>query len=139
MRRRLHLVAVILFLIVFFLNLAIWGAVPDLPDIGAGIARSARAETVLATTYIVLGGMLNGAIPALGEFGAGFFTRAVGEAFPKIAEYPNLAMDVIFSSRLNGTHAWLKTLYWAAPVLLLLSIVLWARKPKTVSLVGGRR
>ena len=139
MRRRLHLVAVILFVIVFLLDLAIWGAVPGLPDVGEGIARSARSETLLATTYILLGGMLDAAVPALGEFGAGFFTRAVGEAFPSIVEAPNLAMDLIFSSRFYGTHGWLKTLYWAAPVLLVLSIVLWARKPKTIRLVGGRR
>ena len=139
MRRRLHLVAVILFLLVFFFNLVIWGAVPGLPDVGEGIARSARSETLLATTYINLGAMLDGFIPALGEFGAGFVTRAIGEAFPTIVENPNLARDIIFSSRFNGTHAWLKTLYWAGPVLLLLSIVLWARKPKTISLVSGRR
>lgn len=138
MRRRLHLVAVILFVTVFILDLAIWGAVPGLPDVGEGIARSARAETLLATTYITLGSALDGLVPALGEFGADFFTRAVGEAFPGIVENPNLAMDAIFSSRFNGTHAWLKTLYWAGPLLFFLAIVLWARKPKTINLVGRR-
>ncbi|MBN8482457.1 MAG: hypothetical protein J0L88_12815 [Xanthomonadales bacterium] len=138
MRRRLHLVAVILFLAVLVFDLVVWGAVPGLPEVGESIARSARSEAPLATTFITLGAILDGAVPALERFGAGLFTDALADAFPRIVENPNLAMDLVFSTRLNATHGWLKLLYWAAPVLLLASLLLWVRKPKKVSLIGRR-
>lgn len=138
MRKRLHLIATILFFAVFLFDLVVWGAVPGLADAGAAIERSAGNEAPLATTYITLGAMLDGAVPALERFGAGVLTDALGELFPRIVESPPLAMDLIFSTRLNGTHGWLKTLYWGAPVLLVLSLLLWVRKPKKVSLMGRR-
>lgn len=138
MRKRLHLIATMLFFAVFLFNLTVWGAVPGLADVGPAIQRSAGNEAPLATAYITLGAMLDGALPSFGRFGAGVLTDALGEIFPRIVESPPLAMDLIFSSRLNGTHAWLKTLYWGAPVLLVLSLLLWVRKPKKVSMMGRR-
>lgn len=138
MRKRLHLIATFLFLAVLMFNLVVWGAAPGLADVGPAIERSAGNEAPLATTYIALGSMLDAAVPALERFGAGVLTDALGEIFPRIIDSPPLAMDFIFSTRLNGTHAWLKTMYWAAPVLLVLSLLLWARKPKKVSLMGRR-
>ena len=138
MRRRVHLVAVLLFFAVLLFNLIVWGAVPGLPEVGDPIARSARNEAPLATTYIALGAYLDDAVPPFERFGSGLLTDALGEAFPRIVENPNLAMDLVFSTRLNGTHGWLKLMYWAAPVLLVLSLLLWVRKPKKVSLMGRR-
>ncbi len=138
MRRRLHLVAVILFLVVLLFNLVVWGAVPGLPEVGESIARSARSEAPLATTFITLGSILDGAVPAFERFGAGLLTDALGDGFARIVENPNIAMDLVFSTRLNATHGWLKLMYWATPVLLVLSLLLWVRKPKKVSLIGRR-
>ncbi len=138
MRRRLHLVTVILFVLVLLFNLVVWGAVPGLPEVGESIARSARSEAPIATTFIALGSILDGAVPAFERFGSALLTDALGEAFAQIVENPNLAMDLVFSTRLNATHGWLKLMYWAAPVLLVLSLVLWVRKPKKVSLIGRR-
>lgn len=138
MRKRLHLVVTFLFLAVLLFDLVVWGAVPGLADVGPAIARSAGNEAPLATTYITLGALLDGRLPALERYGASVFTEALGEIFPRIVEAPPLAMDLIFSNRLNGTHAWLKTMYWGAPVLFVLTLLLWLRKPKKVSLMGRR-
>jgi hypothetical protein len=138
MRKRLHLVALILFLVVLLFDLVVWGAVPALPEVGPAIERSAGNEAPLATSYIMAGALLDRWVPAFEHYGAAVLTDAIGEIFPRIIESPPLAMDLIFSSRLNGTHAWLKTMYWAAPVLLVLTLLLWVRKPKKVSLVGRR-
>ncbi len=138
MKRRLHLIALVLFLLALLFDLAVWGAAPGLPDVGAAIARSARSEAVLASAYIAIGAPLAQWLPAFGDFGAGVLTTAINPAFERIAEDPNVAMDLILNASYNRTHGWLKLMYWAAPVLLLLSIVLWVRKPKQVSLMRGR-
>lgn len=55
MRRHLHTIALILFVLVFLFDLVLWGAVPGLPDVGTSIERSAHAEAVLASLYLALG------------------------------------------------------------------------------------
>lgn len=138
MRRRLHLVAISLFVIALLFDLVVWGAVPTLPDVGSAIAASARKEAFLGSLYITLGGYLDGVLPALESTGAAVMTSAIGEAFTRIAESPNIAMDVILTESFNRTHGWVKTMYWATPILFALSALLWARKPKKVSLIGRR-
>ena len=138
MRRRLHLIAISLFVIALLFDLVVWGAVPTLPDVGAAIEGSARKEAFLASIYITLGSFLDGLLPALESTGAAVMTSAIGEAFARIAEAPNIAMDVILSESFNRTHGWVKTMYWATPILFALSALLWARKPKKVSLIGRR-
>ncbi len=44
MRRHLHTIALILFVLVFLFDLVLWGTVPGLPDVGTSIERSAHAE-----------------------------------------------------------------------------------------------
>ena len=44
-------------------------------------------------------------------------------------------MDLLFGPSWNATHSWIKTMYWAAPVLLLISLILWVRRPKKISLL----
>ncbi len=138
MRRRLHLVAIGLFVIALLFDLVVWGAVPSLPDVGAAIEGSARKEAFLASAYITLGSFLDGALPSLESTGAALMTSAIGEAFVQIGETPNVAMDLILNESYNRTHSWLKTMYWATPILFVLSALLWARKPKKVSLIGRR-
>jgi len=44
-------------------------------------------------------------------------------------------MDLIFGTTWNATHSWIKTMYWAAPILLLITLVLWIRRPKAVHMI----
>lgn len=138
MRKHLHTIALILFLFVFFIDLVLWGAVPTLPDVGDHIVRSANTEAVLASLYIALGTPLDAFLPALGNLGAQVMTQGLDGSFAQIVESPNLAMDLIFNASYNSTHGWIRTFYWAAPVMLVVFLILWAVKPKTVSLIRKR-
>lgn len=138
MRKHLHTIALVLFLLVFFFDLVFWGAVPGIDQVGPHIERSAGNEAVLASLYMALGVPLDGFLPALGSFGAQVMTRGLEPAFAQILEAPNLAMDLILNDSFNATHGWIKTLYWAPPVLLVAFLVLWVTRPKTVSLIRKR-
>ncbi|MFI4969547.1 MAG: hypothetical protein ACHP7D_05035 [Lysobacterales bacterium] len=139
MKRRLHLIALTLFVITLFYDVVVWGALPRLPEVGASIVDSARREAPLASTYIAIGSGLDGAVPALQAFGEQRLTSAFGDGFERIRGDATVAMDLIFNRTWNSEHRWLKTMYWAAPFLLLLSLVLWVRRPKPVRVFGARR
>lgn len=138
MKRHLHTIALILLILALLLDFVLWGAVPGLPEVGVLIERSAHSEAVLASTYIFLGGFLDTAVASLGHFGASVMTDALGEAFPRIIEDPNLAMDMILSSTFNSTHRWVRIFYWAPPILFVVYVVLWLFRPKEVKLIRSR-
>jgi len=138
MKKRLHVIAWVLFVLVALINVVIWGAVPRIPDVGEKIRRSANTEAPLAATYIALGSWLDESVPALDAWGRSVMIQAIEPAFERIAQEPAVAMDLILSNTYNRTHSTVRTLYWAAPVLLVLAMVLWFRRPKTVSLIGRR-
>ena len=64
MKRNLHVIALVLFLLSFGYNLLVWGAAPLVPEVGDAIANSARREAPLAATYIALGSPIDAAVPA---------------------------------------------------------------------------
>ena len=135
MKFRLHVIAVVLFAICFFYDLVVWGGVSALPDVGEGIADSARREAPLAATYIAIGDVLDSAVPSLRDYGSARLTDAFSEGFERIRADPTVAMDLLFGPSWNATHSWIKTAYWAAPVLLLIALILWVRRPKKISLL----
>ena len=65
-------------------------------------------------------------------------TEALQDGFARIAEEPNVAMDLILSSTFNRTHGWVKSLYWAPPILLVLYAILFALRPKQLKLMRTR-
>lgn len=139
MKRRLHLIALVLFVLSLLYDIVVWGALPALPDVGASIAASARAEAPLAATYIWLGRPVDAAIPALQAYGAKRLTRAFVEYFPRIRADASVAMDLVFDQAKNSQARSIRALYWAAPAFLLLSLILWGRRPKPVRVFGARR
>jgi hypothetical protein len=132
MKVRLYPFALVLFVFCLFYDLVVWGSVRLLPEVGSAIADSALREAPLATTYIAIGGVLDGLVPTLGSFGASVLETAWGDGFARIRENPGVAMDLVFRNRWNVAHGWLTMMYWAAPILLVLTLVLWLRKPKAV-------
>ena len=132
MKSHLHVIAGVLFAICFLYDLVVWGGVSQIPEVGDDISESAHREAPLATTYIVLGGMLDAAMPSLGRFGADRLTDAFSEGFERIRADPTVAMDLIFGTTWNGAHSWVKSMYWAAPILFVITAILWIRKPKQV-------
>ena len=132
MKSRLHVLAVVLFVASLLYNVIVWGGVRQLPEVGPAIAESAQREAPLAATYIALGGIVDSAMPSLGSFGSARLADAFGEGFEQIREDPTVAMDLVFGTTWNATHRWLKTMYWATPVFLLMALIFWARRPKQV-------
>jgi hypothetical protein len=47
-------------------------------------------------------------------------------------------MDLIFNTTWNSEHRWMKIMYWAPPLLLLLTLLLYSRRPKQVHAIGRR-
>jgi hypothetical protein len=135
MKNRLHLIALVLFAVCFLYDIVVWGGVQALPDVGPAIADSARREAPLAATYIAIGEVVDSAMPALATFGSARLTDAFSDGFERIRADPSVAMDLIFSSRWNASQSWIKCMYWATPILLLLSVILWVRRPKQVRVI----
>lgn len=132
---KIHVVALVLFVLCFSYDIVVWGGVEALPDVGPGIADSARREAPLAATYIAIGELVDSAVPPLRDYGSARLSDALSEGFERIRADPTVAMDLIFGASWNVTHSWLKTAYWAAPVLLLVTVVLWVRRPKKISVL----
>ncbi|HEX7768411.1 MAG TPA: hypothetical protein VF422_00115 [Dokdonella sp.] len=139
MKRNLHVVALVLFLLSLAYNLLVWGAAPRLPDVGDAFAASARREAPLAATYMMLGGPLDAAVPAFQGFGERRLTSALGAGFERIRADSTVAMDLIFTSTWNVHHRWLKTVYWLTPLLLVITLLLFWRRPRKVHTLGGHR
>ncbi len=138
MSRRLPLIALVLFALALLYDLVVWGAVPRLPDVGPEIAGSAAREAPIAATYITLGSPLDEAMPALQRFGERRLQAAFGDGFDRIREDSTVAMDLLFTQTWNAQHRWLKTMYWAPLVLLVLTALLWWRRPRQVRTLGRR-
>jgi hypothetical protein len=136
MKNRWHVVALVLFVVCFLYDVVVWGSVDLLGAPGSGIADSAAREAPLAATYIAIGRAIDGAVPSLGEFGRDRITEAFGDGFERIRADPTVAMDLIFGTTWNTAHSALKLAYWAAPLLLLITIVLFARRTKAVKTIG---
>ena len=139
MRRHLHWWIVLLFLLVLGFDFVVWGAAARLPDVGAHLQDSARREGPLAYFYMRVGSVIDAAVPVLDEWGTHHAEAALAEGFPRIKDDPTVAMDLVFSQTWNAQHLTLKVCHWAAPVLAVLAIVFWLRRPKKVRMLGSRR
>lgn len=138
MAKRMHWILLLLFAWALVYDLTVWGGVASLPDVGDKLRLSAQRNALLATMYMAGGDALDNAVPALGDWGRERAHSAMETGIPRFRDDPNVAMDLIFSQTWNGTHAFLKFMYWAAPVFGVLFLVAWARRPKKVTLMGRR-
>ncbi len=138
MGSRLRWYALVVLILALLFDLVIWGAVPQLPTIGAGISASAHREAPLATTYITLGAPLDKAIPALGTFGTVYLQDAFAEGTQRLADTPTLSMELIFGESWNRAHRWLKAAYWLPPILLVVTILSWWLRSREVRLIPHR-
>jgi hypothetical protein len=139
MLKHLHWIFLILFVWALAYDLVVWGGMARLPDdLGQKLRVSAQRNALLAATYMAAGDALDDAVPALEDWGMQRARTALEKGIPRIQNDPNVAMDLILSQNWNSTHAFIKLMYWAAPVLGVAFLVAWARRPKKVSLIGRR-
>lgn len=139
MRRHLHAWIGLLFFLVLAYDFVVWGGAARLPEVGTHLQDSARREGPLAYFYMQVGSAIDGAVPALDSWGQRRAEVALAEGFPRIKDDPAVSMDLVFSQTWNIHHATLKFCHWAAPVLAVLALVFWMRRPKKVRLMGSRR
>jgi hypothetical protein len=112
-------------------NLYLWGGVAVTPKVGDRIMDQALLESPIAATYLVIG---EKTVTPLGieasarDYAASHFSEV----------YPDVALDehTALNRLLVAQSALLRTAYWAAPIFLLLSIVLQAIKPKPIRSFG---
>lgn len=138
MRRYLHWWITLLFLLCLGYDLVMWGAAARLPDIGPKLQQSAQRQALFAHIYMGAGSPLVASVPWLDDWGTRHIETALSQGFPRIKEDPRVAMDLIFSETWNSTHATLKLMYWGAPILALLALIFWSRKPKKLHMIGSR-
>jgi hypothetical protein len=139
MGRLVHWWITLLFLLVLGYDFVVWGGAARLPDVGAHLQDSARREGPLAYFYMRVGSAIDDAVPALDRWGQHRAEVALAEGFPRIKEDPTVSMDLVFSQTWNAQHLTLKVCHWAAPVLAVLALVFWVRRPKKVRMLGSRR
>lgn len=138
MKKYMHWWFTLLFLVAFAYDAILWGAAARIPDIGEKLQKSAHREALFASIYMTVGMPLVAAVPFLETWGAATFQDAIAQGFQRIHDDPAVAMDLIFTQTWNAKHSTLKTVYWAAPILALITLILWVRRPKKISLMGRR-
>ncbi|SRR5579883_419432 len=138
MRFRYYILFGVLFLFCLLLDATTFGGLAQEAQIGAAVARTARAEAPLAHTYIVLGTPMAG-VPWLREAGQSIADAAFGDSYPAIQATPDAAIDLLFSASLGPLRALLMLCYWGAPLLLLLTILAWLFRTRETHLIKSTR
>jgi hypothetical protein len=137
-RSRFRLIALVLLLISGTTNLAAWGGVATLPDIGPYVMLSAQRESVLASSYLWLG---NWIVRKTGtEAAAQSLADSIwGGEFERIRAEPSLAMERLGAGDAATTARVTMTInFWATPLLLLIWAVLYVLRERQVRTFGGR-
>jgi hypothetical protein len=139
MRKYLHLIATALFVLTLLWQCLFWGGASTLPDTGPIVRRSALREAPLVAGLLVAGELLGKAVPALGDLGRGWADKALSPVAERLKTDPDVAMDLIFGESLNSTQRVATRGVYALPVLLLLAVIAWLRRPRQVRMLGNRR
>lgn len=139
MRKYLHLIFVLLFVLATLWQCLFWGGASSLPEIGSIVRRSAMREAPLVAALTVGGEALGKLAPALGDLGRGWAEAALRPAAERLKTDPDVAMDFIFGEPLNAAQRMATRGIYLPPVLLLLAVVAWLRRPRQVRMMGNRR
>jgi len=135
----MHIIVGILLLLALLFDLVVWGGVKTIPEVGPKIRQIAQTQAPLVLTYMVIGEQLDAVVPALGRFGADYASQAFGDVVQRIKDDPNVAVIALFDSNTNSQQATVKAMFWAVPVLLVLFLIFWWRRPRQVTSMSGRR
>lgn len=139
MRKNLHLLLTALLLLVLFWQSLFWGGATALPDVGPIVRRSAMREAPLVATFIVLGEGVGKLVPWLRDLGQGWADKALAPAKERLLADPDVAMDFIFNQSMNATQRTATRGVYAVPLLLVLAVIAYLRRPRQVRMMGSRR
>lgn len=112
-------------------NLYLWGGVAVTPQVGDRIVDQSMLQSPLAATYLILGKQT---VVPIGQSDSArdYAAERFSSVYPDIATDQHTALDRLLAAQ----SALFRLAYWAAPILLLLSIVLQLRKPKPIRSFG---
>ena len=134
MKRYLHVVAAVIFLLLLCDQWLAWGGLGRAPQVGPVVMEAADRDVGLASVHVLVGQWLaHGA--GLDETAIDTATRRFADVIPDILTNPDAALETAtirmpWSVRLG---------YYGAPIMLLVTLPLWWRRPRSVHLVKVRR
>lgn len=134
MKRYLHVVATVIFVLLLCDQWLVWGGLGRAPQVGPVMLEAADREVGLASVHVLVGQWLVHSA-GLDESAIDAATRRFDAVIPHLLSNPDAALETVtmqmpWSVRLG---------YYGAPIMLLVALVLWWRRPRTVHLVKVRR
>jgi hypothetical protein len=136
-KRHRHWFVLVLFLLVFLNSAVTWGGLLRHPTMGPAALDAARREAPLVLLYMRSGELLAD-YGLFVDSGRRMAERAFGAAEERVRASPRAAIDILTGDALGMSHRWLKFSHWAAPLLLVLFLVLLAIRPRAVHMFGPR-
>ena len=132
MGKRIRLLFWLLTAICFAYNFYLWGGLEATPVIGRSLMREAPFQSPLAATYMFLGRKINKTIGRRQEA-----QEFAARRFPELIAHPELVQNLAVSRFLAAQSTPGTLCYYGAPILLVLSFVLHARRQKPIRSLGG--
>jgi|APFre7841882724_1041349.scaffolds.fasta_scaffold69258_2 hypothetical protein len=135
---RLHLFVLVAALLSLLTNALAWSGLGQEHGIGPIVRESARRESALVSTYLVLGDALR-ALPGIDGFATELALAGYGPALERLKAEPAAAMDVLARGGFGPVNAILRINTWATPMLLLAWVVAYWLRPRKVHLAQRKR
>ena len=134
MKRYLHVVAAAVFVLLLGDQWLVWGGLGRAPQVGPVMLAAADREVGLASVHVLVGEWLVDSA-GLEEAAIDAATSRFGGVIPEIVDNPDAAMDIA-TARMPAS---VRFGYVGAPLMLVVALLLWWRRPRTVHLVRTRR
>lgn len=134
MKRRLHVIAAVLFVLLLADQWLVWGGLGRVPAAGPVVLAAADREVSLASVHVLVGEWLVRST-GLDETAIDVANARFRDVLPEILGNPEAALDAAVA-RMPGN---VRFGYIGAPAMLVLAVLLWWRRPRSVHLVRTRR
>lgn len=118
-------------------NLFVFSALASHPQIGTALRNAIRNDAPIVSIYVLVGDLVRvGPLATLGDASAAEIAAPIAE---KIRSYPPGAVATLFGSPQSASQSQLQWSHQLLPFLLLLTAILWWRRPKPVHMMPRRR
>ena len=135
---RLQLFVLVAAVLSLLTNAIAWAGLGQDPGVGAIVRESARRESPLVVSYLLLGDGLR-AVPGVAGVSTELALAGYGPALDRLHAEPAAAMDVLALGGFGPVNAILRINTWATPVLLVLWGILYWLRPRNVHLARRKR
>ena len=123
----------------FYLLLAnafTFAAVGDHARIGKHFRAAVADDAPIVATWLLLGDALRKVLPTVGNETAEYAAAPLAE---RISGYPPAAVAVFFGDSMSAQQSRMQWQHRLAPIFLVLALIAWLRRPKSVHLVRQTR